>query len=75
MQLDLVHQDVESDLAVAKNALWAEYHELVLQLNGIEQTNSALHARLMAKNEKRLVLVAMAKLTNMVHYGPQTPRQ
>ena len=75
MQLDLVHQDVESDLAMAKTALWAEYHELVLELKDIESTNSALHARLMAKNEKRLVLVAVTKLTNMVHYGPQTPRQ
>ena len=75
MQLDLAHKDVESDLAMAKTALWAEYHKLILELNDIETTNSALHARLMAKNEKRLVLVAMAKLTNMVHYGPQTPRQ
>ena len=75
MQLALAHKDVGSDLAMAKTALWAEYHELVLQLNGIEQTNSALHARLMEKNEKRLVLVAVAKLTNMVHDDPQTPRQ
>ena len=67
MQLDLVHQDVESDLAVAKNALWAEYHELVLELKDIETTNSALHARLMAKNEKRLVLVAVEKIKK---YGP-----
>ena len=75
MQLDLVQNDVESDLAMAKAALWAQYHELVLELKDIETTNSALHARLMAKNEKRLVLVAVAKLTNMVHDGPQTPRQ
>ena len=75
MQLDLALKDVGSDLAMAKNALWAEYHELVLELKDIESTNSALHARLMAKNEKRLVLVAVTKLTNMVHYGPQTPRQ
>ena len=75
MQLALAHKDVGSDLAMAKNALWAEYHELVLQLNGIEQTNSALHARLMAKNEKRLVLVAVATLSNMARYGPQSPRQ
>ena len=75
MQLDLVQNDVESDLAMAKAALWAEYHELVLELKDIETTNSALHARLMEKNEKRLVLVAVAKLTNMVHDDPQTPRQ
>ena len=75
MQLNPAHKDVGSDLAMAKTALWAEYHELVLQLNGIEQTNSALHARLMAKNEKRLVLVAVATLTNMARYGPQSPRQ
>ena len=75
MQLNPAHKDVGSDLAMAKTALWAEYHELVLELKDIESTNSALHARLMAKNEKRLVLVAVTKLTNMVHYGPQTPRQ
>ena len=75
MQLDLVQNDVESDLAMAKAALWAKYHELVLELKDIETTNSALHARLMEKNEKRLVLVAVAKLTNMIHDDPQTPRQ
>ena len=75
MQLNLVQPEVESDLAMAKAALWAEYHELVLELKDIETTNSALHARLMEKNEQRLVLVAVANLTNMVHDGPQTPRQ
>ena len=75
MQLDLAHKDVRSDLAMAETALWAKYHELVLDLNGIEITNSALHARLMAKNEKRLVLVAVATLSNMARYGPQSPRQ
>ena len=75
MQLDLAHQDVKSDLAMTKTALWAEYHELVLQLNGIEQINFALHARLMARNNKRLVRVAMATLTNMARYGPKIPHQ
>ena len=41
----------------------------------IETTNSALHAKLMAKNEERLELVAVGKLRDMVHNGPQTPRQ
>ena len=75
MQSNLVQNDVEPDLAITKAALWAEHHELVLELKDIETTNSALHARLMAKNEERLVLVAVANLKNMVHDGPQTPRQ
>ena len=75
MQPDLVQYNVEPDLAITKAILWAEHHELVLELNDIETTNSALHARLMAKNERRLVLVAVAKLQNMVHDGPHTPRQ
>ena len=75
MQPDLVQNDVEPDLAITKAALWAEHHELVLELKDIETTNSALHARLMAKNEKRLELVAVGKLRDMVHNGPRTPRQ
>ena len=67
MQPDLVQNDVEPDLAITKAALWAEHHELVLELKDIETTNSALHARLMAKNEKRLVLVAVEKIKK---YGP-----
>ena len=75
MQPELVPDNVEPDLAITKAALWAEHHELILELNGIETTNSALHARLMAKNEKRLELVAIGKLRDMVHDGPRTPRQ
>ena len=67
MQSNLVQNDVEPDLAITKAALWAEHHELVLELKDIETTNSALHARLMAKNEKRLVLVAVEKIKK---YGP-----
>ena len=75
MQLDLVQPEVESDLAMAKAALWAEYHELVLELKNIEKTNAALHARLTDKNEKRLILVAVATLTDMVQDDPQHPCQ
>ena len=75
MQPDLVQNDVEPDLAITKAALWAEHHELVLELNDIEITNSALHARLMAKNEERLELVAIGKSRDRVHDGPRTPRQ
>ena len=75
MQLNLVQPEVESDLAMAKAALWAEYHELVLELKNIEKTNAALHARLTDKNEKRLILVAVATLTDMVQDDPQHPCQ
>ena len=75
MQPDLVQDDVEPDLAITKAALWAEHHELILELNGIETTNSALHAKLMARNEERMELVAAGKLRDMVHDGPRTPRQ
>ena len=73
MQVDLTRTGMGSDLAMARTALWAEYHELVLQLNGIEQTNSALYAKLMAENRMRLVLVAVATLTNMARHGPPSP--
>ena len=73
MQVDLAHTGMGSDLAMARTALWAEFHELVLQLNGIEQTNSALYAKLMAENRMRLVLVAVATLTNMARHGPPSP--
>ena len=75
MQPDLIQGKVEPDLAVTEAALWAKYHELKLELNDIETTNSTLHAKLMAKNEERLELVAVGKLRDMVHDGPQTPRQ
>ena len=74
MQVDLTHTGMGSDLAMARTALWAEYHELILQLNDIEQTNYSLYARLMAEDRKRLVLVAVATLTNMARYGPQSPQ-
>ena len=75
MQPELIQGNVEPDLAITKAALWAEHHELILELNDIETTNSALHAKLMAKNEERLELVAVGKLRDMVHDGPRTPRQ
>ena len=73
MQVDLTHTGMESDLVMARTALWAEFHELVLQLNGIEQTNSALYARLMTEARMRLVLVAVATSTNMARLGPPSP--
>ena len=73
MQVDLTRTGMGSDLAMARTALWAEYHELVLQLNGIEQTNSALYARLMTEARMRLVLVAVATSTNMAQHGPPSP--
>ena len=75
MQPELIQGNVEPDLAVTQAALWAEHHELILELNDIETTNSALHAKLMAKNEERMELVAARKLRDMVHDGPRTPRQ
>ena len=75
MQPDPIQGKVEPDLAVTEAALWAEYDELKLELNDIETTNSALHAKLMAKNEERMELVATRKLRDMVHDGPRTPRK
>ena len=75
MQPEFVQNAVEPDLAITKAALWAEHHELVLELNDIETTNSALHARLMAKNEERLELVDIGQSRDRVHDGPRTPRQ
>ena len=75
MQSEFCQNAVGPDLAITEAALWAEHHELVLELNDIETTNSALHARLMAKNEERLELVAIGKSRDRVHDGPRTPRQ
>ena len=72
MQVDMTHTGMDC-LAMARTALWAEFLELVLQLNGIEKTNSALYARLMTENRIRLVLVAVATLTNMARQGPPSP--
>ena len=74
MQVDLTHTGMESDLAMARTALWAEFHELVLQLNDIERTNSALYTRLMAEARMRSVFMADAASTDMVrHYPPSPP--
>ena len=75
MQPDLIQGNVEPDLAVTEAALWAEHHELILELNDIETTNSALHAKIMAKNEERMELVGARKWRDMVHDGPRTPRK
>ena len=75
MQPDLIQGKVEPDLAVTEAALWAKYHELKLELNDIETTNSALHARLMAKNKERLELVAIGKSRDRVHDGLRAPHQ
>ena len=73
MQVDLTHAGMGSGLAMARTALWAEFHELVLQLNGIEKTNSALYARLMTEARMRSVLVVEATSTDMARHCPPSP--
>ena len=75
MQSEFFQNAMGPDLAITKAALWAKHHELILELNDIDTTNSALHARIMAKNEERLELVAIGKSRDRVHDGPRTPRQ
>ena len=50
MQPDLIQGEVEPDLAATNAGLWAKYDELKLEFDDIETTNSALHAKIMAKN-------------------------
>ena len=75
MQPDLIQGEVEPDLAATNAALWAEYDELKLEFDDIETTNSALHAKIMAKNEEGMELVGARKWRDMVHDGPRTPRK
>ena len=75
MQPDLIQGEVEPDLAATNAGLWAKYDELKLEFDDIETTNSALHAKLMAKNEERMELVGARKWRDMVHDGPRTPRK
>ena len=74
MQVGMTHKGIGSDLAMTRATLWAEFRELVLQLNDIEQTNSALYARLMAEARIRSVFMVDAVSTDMVrHYPPSPP--
>ena len=74
MQVGMTRKGIASGLAMAKATLWAEFRDLVLQLNDIEQTNSALHARLMAEAKIRPVFMVDAASTDMVrHYPPSPP--
>ena len=70
----MTHKGMGPDLAMTRTALLAEFRELVLQLNDIEQTNSALYARLMAEARIRSVFMVDAASTDMVrHYPPSPP--
>ena len=70
----MTHKGIASGLAMTRATLWAEFRELVLQLNDIEQTNSALYARLMAEAKIRSVFMVDAASTDMVrHYQPSPP--
>ena len=74
MQVGMTHTGMESYLAMTKTTLWAEFRELVLQLNDIERTNSALYTRLMAEARMRSVFMVDAASTDMVrHYQPSPP--
>ena len=74
MQVGMTHKGIGSDLAMTRATLWAEFRDLVLKLNDIEQTNSALYARLMAEAEMRSDFMINAASTDMVrHYPPSPP--
>ena len=74
MQVGMTHKGIGSDLAMTRATLWAEFRELVLQLNEIERTNSALYARLMAEARMRSVFMVEAASTDMArHYPPSPP--
>ena len=74
MQVGMTHKGIGSDLAMTRATLWAEFRELVLQLNDIERTNSALYARLVAEARMRSVFKVEAASTDMArHYPPSPP--
>ena len=74
MQVGMTHKGIASDLAMTKATLWAEFRDLVLKLIDIEQTNSALYARLMAEAKIRSDFMINAASTDMVrHYPPSHP--
>ena len=72
-QAGMTHTGMESGLALTRTTLWAEFRELVLQLNDIEQTNSALYARLMTEARMRLALIVEATSTDMARHCPPSP--
>ena len=73
MQPDLIQGEVEPDLAATNAGLWAKYDELKLEFDDIETTNSALHAKIMAKNEEKMELVNARKMRYMTCDGPRPP--
>ena len=74
MQVGMTHKGIGSDLAMTRATLWAKFRELVLQLNDIERTNSALYTRLMAEARMRSVFMVDAASTDMDrHYPPSPP--
>ena len=73
MRPPLIQGGVKPDLAKNHAALEAEYDELQLELNDIEKANSALRAKIMAKTEEKMGLVAARKLRNMTRDGPRPP--
>ena len=74
MQVGMTHKGIASGLAMTRATLWAEFRDLVLKLNDIEQTNSALYARLMAEAKMRSDFMIHAASTDMVrHYPPSPP--
>ena len=73
MQFGTTHIDMESDLAKTRSTLWAKFHDLVLKLMNIAQTNSALHARLLAEAKMRSNFILTATSTDMVRRFPPSP--
>ena len=74
MQVGTTHAGIGSDLAMTKATLWAEFRDLVLKLIDIEQTNSALYARLMAEAKIRSDFMMNAASPDMVRrYPPSHP--
>ena len=73
MHPGLIQDRVGSDLAATHAALQAKYDELHLELDDIEKTNTALRAKIMAKNEEKMELVNARKMRYMTCDGPRPP--
>ena len=73
MQFGTTHIDMESDLAKTRFTLWTEFHDLVLKLMDIAQTNSALHVRLLAEAKMKSNFILTAASTDMVRHFPPSP--
>ena len=72
-QFGTTHIDMESDLAKTRFTLWTEFHDLVLKLMDIAQTNSALHARLLAEAKMKSNFILTKASTDMVRHFPPSP--